>query len=313
MRTAEAFWRRLAALALPAVLAVACAAPGRAPEAGRVSAPAGPTVWSATGRAPGVGSLHLLGSVHLRTASQLELGPRVDHDFGRADELVVEVDLSGLTTEDLVRATQRYGVVAPPQSLRSLVSDDTWAHLTAYLEKHRQPLAPFEALAPWLVALQIGSLELASLGFDPELGVDVMLVQRAASAGKPVVGLETLDEQLAVLSGLAPEVQELMLRDVLVHSQEFRQEVQDMVDAWEHGDDARLQQLVFRSLDEEPGLADYYEQVVFERNRRMADRLAALARDGKERFVVVGAAHMLGDRGLPRLLDARGFDVSEER
>jgi len=313
MSIPDALWRRVAALALPAALALACAAPARAPEAPRVSAQAVPTLWSATGLAPGTGSLHLLGSVHLRTPSRLELGPRVDRYFGRADELVVEVDLSGLTSEELARLTQRYGVVAPPESLRSLVSDDTWAHLTTYLEQHRQPLAPFQALAPWLVAVEIGGMELASLGFDPELGVDKMFEERAASTGKPIVGLETLDDQLALLSGLSPEVQELMLRDVLVRTQEFREEVQDMVGAWEHGDDARLQELVFRSLDEEPGLVDYYERVVFERNRRMADRLAAMARDGKERFVVVGAAHVLGDRGLPRLLAARGFEVTEER
>jgi uncharacterized protein YbaP (TraB family) len=34
----------------------------------------------------------------------------------------------------------------------------------------------------------------------------------------------------------------------------------------------------------------------------MTQRLASLARDGKLRFVVVGAGHMVGERGIPALL-----------
>ena len=41
----------------------------------------------------------------------------------------------------------------------------------------------------------------------------------------------------------------------------------------------------------------------------MAARIAELARDGRTRLMVVGAAHMLGDRGIPALLEGRGFEV----
>ena len=34
------------------------------------------------------------------------------------------------------------------------------------------------------------------------------------------------------------------------------------------------------------------------RNRAMAARLDAMAQDGKERFVVVGLLHLVGDRGI---------------
>ena len=42
----------------------------------------------------------------------------------------------------------------------------------------------------------------------------------------------------------------------------------------------------------------------------MANRLAELGGDGKTRFVVLGAGHLVGDRGLPALLSRRGYRVS---
>ncbi len=42
----------------------------------------------------------------------------------------------------------------------------------------------------------------------------------------------------------------------------------------------------------------------------MSEQLAALSRDGKTRFVVVGTGHLLGPRGIPALLCADGFAVA---
>ena len=68
-----------------------------------------------------------------------------------------------------------------------------------------------------------------------------------------------------------------------------------------------------RGAQTSAGLGEFRRGVLFERNERMATRLVDLARDGKSRLVVVGAAHMLGDRGLPSLLARRGFTVEEVR
>ena len=89
----------------------------------------------------------------------------------------------------------------------------------------------------------------------------------------------------------------------------LRQETVDLFEAWERGDEARLEELLFRPLTEEPEFASLYERLFFERNRKMSEKLGELASDGRTRFVVLGAGHMLGDRGIPALLAGRGFEV----
>src|SRR5262249_59719909 len=79
--------------ALAAVVAFACAKPPPRPAPPAV--PAGSFYWEAV--APGGGVLFLLGSVHIGDGRALELDPRVESAWRRADELVVEVDTNALS------------------------------------------------------------------------------------------------------------------------------------------------------------------------------------------------------------------------
>ena len=44
-------------------------------------------------------------------------------------------------------------------------------------------------------------------GFDPQLGIDMQLVERARADGKPIEGLETVIDQLSIFDGRSLEEQ----------------------------------------------------------------------------------------------------------
>jgi uncharacterized protein YbaP (TraB family) len=46
-----------------------------------------------------------------------------------------------------------------------------------------------------------------------------------------------------------------------------------------------------------------------ERNPSMADRIDALHASGKQVFAAVGSMHMFGPKGLPALMEQRGYGV----
>lgn len=295
---------------LPAVVAVvsiallhsACALLGIQPDEDRAS----PSVWSA--QLADAGHTFLLGSVHLGS-EEMDLGPVAEWVFADAAELVLEVDLSIYGDADSAALADRYGRIPSPDTLRDRISPETYGLLEAYLARRRLFAEPFEHLQPWLVATAITVLEYQALGYEPERGVDRLLMSRAKGR-KAVAGLETLESQFALLSGLPIDVQDLMLRDMLERSDGFASEATDMMDAWRRGDDDALSRIVFQDMDQ-PEFEVFYDRILFERNERMADRIAELAADGKTRLVVVGAAHMLGEKGIPALLGARGFQVEK--
>ena len=295
---------RLAALA--ALAAIACTSPPHpAPPPPAVhGVPAASFYWEAT--APNGGSLYLLGSVHIGDGRALELDPRVEGAWQRSDALVVEVDTRALSPVEALDVTNRYGLMPTDQSLRDVVSPETYEALRVYLKKRSFPLEAANRMRPWLVAQVVSQLEYQAAGYDAANGVDAWFLKRAGS--KPIVELESIDEQTALFASLPNGLQEKLLREVLGDTEDFISVTHAILHAWEQGDEATLAALVLGGRDD-PDLAAFYERVFTERNRRMTDRLAALAADGKARFVVVGAGHLIGPEGVPTLLAQRGFRV----
>ena len=218
------------------------------------------------------------------------------------------MDLSALTAEEIAEQTARRVLLPNGQTLRETLSDETYALLEAHLGSRGTPMAAIDRLKPWAVSVFLAMLEFEAAGLKGDYGVDKQFIERAAGR-RPIRGLETLESQLELLDGLSPEVQELMIADSLLRTQDVQAESAELMDAWERGDEAALTRLLFGPLEEHPELAVFYEAVFFARNEAMAAQLAALRGDGKRRFVVLGAGHMLGPRGIPALLASRGFRV----
>jgi uncharacterized protein YbaP (TraB family) len=301
-------------LLLAAALAFAlldCAGSGSvAPTA--PAAPVTPLLWRAEPADPALGAFFLLGSVHVGTREMRELGPAVGEAYRLSEELVVEIDLSRLKPREVAALGDQHGRLPASLALRDVVSEPTHRRLRGYLAARGIEPDAMERLEPWLVSMLILQLELEAAGYAPEHGVDRMLIERAARK-RPDVALETLAGQLETLDALPPSVQERMLEDSLARSGQLRAETEELIDAWKRGDEALLTELLFGPLRRSPELGPFYESVFFRRNREMAERLARMATDGRTRLVVVGAGHLVGERGIPGELERRGYRVEQVR
>jgi hypothetical protein len=79
-----------------------------------------------------------------------------------------------------------------------------------------------------------------------------------------------------------------------------------MLAAWQNGDTRALARLLDEDFRDYPGLDD---KLIYERNERWADKVSAMLGVGDDVLLVVGALHLVGPRGLPRLLERRGYRV----
>ncbi|MCH8084527.1 MAG: TraB/GumN family protein [Myxococcales bacterium] len=304
-------WGRLASsiAVLTALVGLGCAtAPfeaGCSNQAGsRTSAP---LMWRAQERAQGGGILYLLGSIHFETENAPQFPREIEAAYAGSDELVVEVDVSDATDPEVGAGREERGRLEPPTQLADVLSPATLELLERYLDERGLSLSLFEGMKPWYITNFLVVLELRDAGYDAEYGVDRRFIER--SSGKPIVALETAAEQLDLLDRLPLRIQESMLRDAMVRSPQFERATDQLIEAWRQGDERALEELVFLPLAEDADFESFYDAIFFRRNEVMAQRLAELMRDGKTRFAVLGAGHMLGSRGIPSLLCGRGFEV----
>lgn len=300
--------RSLAAL-LAIVGALGCATPGvddRCAIPGAGNRPA-PLLWRAEAPA-GDGRLYLFGSVHVGSEASPRLPPEIQQAYADSDELVVEVEVDDVAVAQIAAGLAGRGRLESPQRLQDVVSEDTLELLVDYLGQRGLSVSTLETLKPWYLTHWLIAMELQASGYESEYGIDRYFVEKSRGV-KTVVALETAEQQIELLDGLPLRVQELMLRDALERSADFDGATEQMIQAWQRGDERTLEQLVFQPVDGNSDFEEFYEAVFYERNAAMSQKLSDLSRDGKARFVVLGAGHMLGPRGIPSLLCAKGFEV----
>ena len=140
-------------------------------------------------------------------------------------------------------------------------------------------------------------------------GIDLYFHQQAKRDGKPIAGLESIQEQVSFLAGLGEGEESefilLSLRDL----ETIAVDIESMLGPWREGNVAELDALFVDSMKEETPEA--YELLVAGRNRSWMQELEAMFTDSDTEFVLVGVAHLIGNNGLIEMLRARGYTVRQ--
>lgn len=294
---------RLLSIALQLLLALILAAvSGRFTK---LSAQERSFLWKVQGSENAV---YILGSIHLLKRDSAALKPIVQEVFGKSKRLVLEIDLLNEGPAKFQQLVMQKGVNLDGKLLASQLSPETYAltvRRAAELGVDLKLLAP---LKPWVVALTMVVMQLQKLGYDPSLGIDHQLAQRAKQANKPVAGLETAEFQMDIFNQLTLAQQEMFLRQSLLEMELLAEAVEDMVGAWNSGDVERAEKLFLASLRTFPELK---EQVLDRRNRRWLPQLEQFLKQSDDILVVVGTAHLLGAQGIIELLKQRGYKLEQ--
>lgn len=249
-------------------------------------------------------TVFLLGSMHLARPDIYPLRGEIMQAFEGADNLVVELDVSGENGLKIQQRILERGQYPAGRTLQDDLSPETWAELSARLMGNGIPPQMMSAMKPGVVATLLMASEMMRVGLDPEQGVDRYFLNLAAG-DKPVLELETVDEQLDVILDLREP--EATIRQTLDQLGEMDRIIAEMVTAWKLGDAEDLaKQVIDDQLQQYPELADMHRRMIDDRNRAMTVKITGMQSRGGTYFVVVGAAHLVGDKGIVALLEQRG-------
>ena len=80
-----------------------------------------------------------------------------------------------------------------------------------------------------------------------------------------------------------------------------------MVAAWENGDAEALDTLMVDSMKDVDSAI--YEALIVRRNAAWVEDIKALMEGDEDALVTVGAGHLVGEGGVPALLQAEGYTV----
>ena len=266
------------------------------------AARAEPVLWKVTG---GASTVYLFGSVHLLPEGGFTVGGELADALKQADRVCMEIDTATADEASATAITLARAVDSEGRTLFDLLGDDA-DRVRQAAEDAGVPLEALSMFEPWFAGLTVSVMALQAHGYDAEHGVEQIIEAQAKQEGKSGCGLETLDGQLGLLDGLPPELQKEILLQAINEAGDIDAMIGPMLESWRDGDEAGIEKSLEEDFDGYPELADV---LIYRRNAAWANQVSEMLRGDQDVLLVVGAMHLVGNRGLPALLAKRGFHV----
>lgn len=245
----------------------------------------------------------LLGTVHSLPRGTQWRRPVIDGAIGNADRLVLEIGDAlnpQIAGEALGKLAFTPGLPPPSERVGVKFRGD----LAKVYKDLSLNDAQFKDQESWAVALQIAAIGGLKQGMEPDSGVEPEL--RKVIGAKPIAGLETIDSQFGIFDALPERAQKVLLEQVAHEAADNRDDDKDMLALWLRGDELGIAREAQTGFLADPELRS---ALLTRRNLAWADQIDAMLKAGAKPFIAVGAAHVAGVDGLPRLLEARGWLV----
>jgi uncharacterized protein len=255
----------------------------------------------------GAPASHVFGTMHSADPEIIALPEPVEEVFRVAAAVGVEV-VQAPATEAALREAMLLGA---GRDLEALVGPELFGRVTEAGATLGLPARHLRTFKPWaLVTLfSLPRGELVRRRGEPPL--DVELQRRAEDQGLPVFGLETAAEQIEVFDGLELATQVELLEVALDQRGQIEGWWRATRRAYLLRDTASLYGLMLQqSAAGDPELAAHFvARLLDRRNERMVERMAPPLAAGRA-FIAVGALHLPGERGVLRLLQEQGYEVT---
>jgi len=254
-------------------------------------------------------TVYLLGSLHFFKKDLYPLSERIGNAFDQSEILVVEANVNDIKKVDIQKLMSR-ALYPDEDGLERHVSPEIYQRIVKETAGLGIPLDLLNRQRPWFLAMTLIALESLKLGFDPNLGIDKYFLSKA-EGGKMILELESLEDQLDLLSGFSDQDQELFLLYTLKDLQVMEQDLAQLTQAWSSGDSRAVEVILTRGILEDKRLSFIFGKLVYERNKKMVSKIEEFLRTKENYFVVVGAGHLVGDRGIVQILKEKGYLVEQ--
>jgi len=254
---------------------------------------------------------YLMGSIHFGKASMYPLPVTLLNAFKGTDALVVEANVVDADQNMLAQTMMSAGVYTDGQTLKTVLSKSSWNDLNVTASELGIPVAMVEGMKPWFASMTLTALALKKIGLDESLGIDRHFLDLAKKEHKPIRELESVEQQLALLSGLPKKVQLAMLEQTINDIGNAKEYFDTMLKAWQAGDVSAIDKQFVDDMKKSAENRKLNKVMITDRNAAMAKGVDAMVRGGCNCFVVVGAGHLGGEKGIIKLLQGKGYEVEQ--
>lgn len=253
---------------------------------------------------------YLYGTIHLICEHDVAIGKSIRHAFKATKQLAMEIDMGKLDNGDMFDVLQKGALMKGDTTLEMLLDTTSMEFLRAYFQDSLGvPLfPPMNRIKPMFLATMLlqEEAECKQTSYEEEF------VVLARKQKKSTLGIETVEEQLALFDYLSYKQQaEMLVKDLKsVMNPDTPTEVINLKSITVLYKEGKISELLNVLRTQEAG--EFEEVLLNRRNRSWIPILERMIRL-KPTFIAVGAGHLAGEQGIINLLRKQGFTLTPVR
>lgn len=242
---------------------------------------------------------YLFGTIHLICPTDFYLSQPLKNSIVKTRQLALEIDMDD---PGLMAAMTKTMFMSGDKKLTDILPEKDYHQLKQfYKDSLKMDISAFGRAKPFMM---MGPMFNKILGCEPQ-SYEISLMGLANNQKSEIIGLESIEEQMAIFDTIPYDRQAGMLVSMIDKMPETRKEFRELVGLYKQQD---LQGLYDLTLKSEFGLDGQDEVMLFQRNKNWISRIDKIIHE-QPTFIAVGAAHLGGDKGVIALLRKAGFKV----
>lgn len=244
---------------------------------------------------------YLFGTMHILCAEDAQLSENLQQIIRNSDVIYFELDMDDM--KQMLGALQ-YLRMADGQKISELLTPEEYARVESYFKQLSlpMPLSLLNRFKPYFLSSLIGERILTC---EQKNGMEMQIMGESKKYEKEIKGLETMQFQAGIFDSIPYAKQAKDLVNYIDSIDNYKKVMLEMVDVYRKQDLSRMDSLMHKS---DPGLEEYMDLLVYNRNRRWVELMPELMAQQSVLFAV-GAGHLPGDQGVISLLRKKGYDV----
>lgn len=248
-------------------------------------------------------TLYLGGSVHV-AKDRYKFTKPIEKAFDESTVLATEIILSDVQSS-IDDETRKSFYFPEGDNLFNHLTKENEVKVKGFIRELNLNTDEISKLKPWLAGSTISQIQYNKAGISGNKGIDMYFTNKALKDHKKLDELESAKFQFDMFGSLTYEEQEKAHITSLKSTKETVEEVNNLSEAIIKGDLEVLNESL-QSMDKND---KSYTVVIKDRNINMANKIDELIKHNEKYFIVVGAAHVVGDDGLVNLLTQKGYKV----
>lgn len=262
---------------------------------------------------------YIIGTYHLAPVSFVDSIPGLRSALAESEQVYGEIETADMTSPENIAKMQQAMMLPEGKTLTELLTPEQMQKLNATMREllgvdMSNPMVAqqMNKMLPQALVTQLTVIMYLKKhsGFNPTQSFDDYFQEQAVAQGKPVGGFETMDFQLQALFGSISIERQIELLMCFLNNREWEEsQVDNIVEAFFAQDLNRIETAMDEKQDNSCDATDEEnELLIYGRNATWLEKMPEIMQQ-KSTFFAVGAAHLVGERGVLAGLRNAGYLV----